>query len=210
MTEKFDGIIFDLDGTLWDSVTAVTNSWNSAIAEYPQVDKHLVESDISGIMGLVIEEIGERFFPSIPADTRMKIMDRCCEIECDYLAKNGGKLYEGVEETLEKLSKTHKLFIVSNCQNGYMEAFFEYHKLDKYFTDTEHSGATGLCKGENIKLVMQRNNIKSAIYLGDAQGDCDASIMAEIPFIFAKYGFGQVKEYDYKIDDIRELVELLG
>lgn len=39
--------------------------------------------------------------------------------------------------------------------------FFKAHKLDKYFTDYECPGRTGLSKGENNKLVIERNNLKN-------------------------------------------------
>lgn len=38
--------------------------------------------------------------------------------------------------------------------------FFKAHKLDKYFIDYECPGRTGLPKGENIKLIVERNNLK--------------------------------------------------
>lgn len=78
-------------------------------------------------------------------------------MECHHLAEQGGMLYEKVGEVLKVLSKKYKLLIVSNCQSGYIEAFYEYHKLQKYFVDFENPGRTGLTKGENINLVIERN-----------------------------------------------------
>ncbi|MDE7279616.1 MAG: HAD hydrolase-like protein, partial [Oscillospiraceae bacterium] len=83
-------------------------------------------------------------------------------------------------------------FIVSNCQSGYIETFLEYHKLGKYFADFECPGGTGFAKAENIRIVMERNGLEKAVYVGDTQGDLDASDSAGIPFIHAAYGFGNV------------------
>ena len=52
---------------------------------------------------------------------------------------------------------------------------------------------------------MERNNIKSAVYVGDTMGDKEAAKDANIPFIYAAYGFGDVDNYDYRIDSITDL-----
>lgn len=71
---------------------------------------------------------------------------------------------------MDRLSDTYDLFIVSNCQDGYIESFYEYHKLERYFKDYENPGRTGLSKGENIKLVIDRNNLDAPVYVGIRTG----------------------------------------
>ena len=70
-------------------------------------------------------------------------------------------------------------------------------------------GRTGLTKGENIKLVIKRNNLKNPIYVGDTQGDANAAKFAGVPFIFAEYGFGEVEEYNESIKSFNELLKLI-
>lgn len=106
-------------------------------------------------------------------------------------------------------SKSYPLFIVSNCQCGYIEAFLKYHKLGEYFKDFECSGKTSLVKGENIVDIMKRNHLEHSIYVGDTQGDCDAAKLANIPFVYASYGFGEVDRYDYVIKEISDIVKLV-
>lgn len=86
--------------------------------------------------------------------------------------------------------------------------FFKAHKLDKYFDDFECSGVTGLSKGENNKIIMERNKLKSPIYVGDTAGDAESAKAAEIPFVYARYGFGNVEKYDYVIDSFEEILIL--
>lgn len=203
-----DSIIFDLDGTLWDPTETVVGGWNQVINSYNGAAKEVTIADLKGIMGLPVPEVGRRLFPDTDEDTRQKLMDDCCEMECQVLAKQGGRLYEQVEEVLRALSAKYKLFIVSNCQSGYIEAFYEYHQLQKYFTDYEHPGSTGLSKGENIKLVMDRNHLTAPVYVGDTEGDRKASEFAGIPFVYARYGFGEVSRYDHVIDGLDGLLEL--
>jgi phosphoglycolate phosphatase len=100
------------------------------------------------------------------------------------------------------------LFIVSNCQCGYIETFLGYHKLGKYFKDYECAGNTGLSKGGNIKKIIERYDLKASVYVGDTQGDCDAAAAAEIPFIFAGYGFGKVSAYKYKLNKLSDIEKL--
>ena len=164
---------------------------------------------MKSVMGLVIHDIALRFFPYLEEENRLKISRHCCENECKYLEKQGAILYDGLEETLKELVKRYKLFIVSNCQCGYIESFFKSHKLNEYFTDYENPGRTGLTKGENIKLIIERNNLINPVYVGDTEGDLKASRFSGISFIYARYGFGEVKEYDYVIDNFDELLKLV-
>ena len=206
---KKDSIIFDLDGTLWNSITGVLGTWNEVLKSYPEVNKVITKEELESCMGMKIYDIAAKLFPNESKEMQMKLMDECSRLECEYLSKHGGKLFDGLEETLKKLSKDYKLLIVSNCQSGYIESFFEAHKLKKYFIDYECLGKTKLSKGENIKLVIERNNLKSAVYVGDTILDAEATKVANIPFIFADYGFGQVEEYDKIIHNFPDLINVM-
>lgn len=206
---EIDSIIFDLDGTLWDSVEGVCGTWKTVLENYPDISKTITTEDIQGCMGLSTSEIGKRLFPELDEEFRMRLMKQCGDAECEYLAEHGGDLYPELEETLNKLSPKYKLFIVSNCQDGYIQCFFKAHKLEKFFTDIECMGATGLTKGENNKLIIKRNNLKSPVYVGDTIGDAESAKAAGIPFIYAKYGFGSVEGYDYVIHSIKEILDLM-
>ena len=205
---NFEAIIFDLDGTIWDSTEVVLDTWNYVLKQYKDVKKVITLEDLKGIMGLQLPEIGERFFPELDEDYRMEILKTCCSMECGTIRKKGGKLYPNLAETLDKLSKKYRLFIVSNCQEGYIESCLEYHKLGKYIEGFKFVEDPKLLKGDNIKILMNKYNIKSAAYVGDTQGDCNAAKLAGIPFIYAEYGFGSVNHYDYKIESFSDLTKL--
>lgn len=205
---NIDSIIFDLDGTLWNSIEGVCDAWNAVLANYPNIKKEITHEDMAKCMGLQISEIGKKLFPDLDEDFQMKLMEECCDTEEVYLGENGGTLFPKLEETLKKLSEKHKLFIVSNCQDGYIQCFFKAHKLNKYFTDFECSGVTGLSKGENNKIVIKRNKLKSPIFVGDTSKDAESAKVAEIPFVYARYGFGDVEEYDYVIDRFEDILGL--
>ncbi len=192
------GIIFDLDGTLWDSSEQVAGAWSVILSRRSEMDKRVrslvTGEDMRGYMGKTMEVIAALMLPDTDEKTRLEIMDECGEYENEYLSGHGGKLYPDLERELDRLSKSFKLFIVSNCQSGYIETFLEYHKLGKYFADFECPGGTGLAKADNIRIVMERNALDKAVYVGDTQGDLDASDSAGVPFIHAAYGFGTVNK----------------
>ncbi len=192
------GIIFDLDGTLWDSSEQVAGAWSVILSRRSETDKRVrslvTGEDMRGYMGKTMEVIAALMLPDTDEKTRLEIMDECGEYENEYLSGHGGKLYPDLERELDRLSKSFKLFIVSNCQSGYIETFLEYHKLGKYFADFECPGGTGLAKAENIRIIMERNSLDRAVYVGDTQGDLDASDSAGVPFIHAAYGFGTVNK----------------
>lgn len=206
---KIDSIIFDLDGTLWDSTDIITIAWNDFLKGHKEIKNQLTKKDIEGVMGLQIKDIGKKLFPYLKGDMQLRLVEKCCEIECGYICERGGKLYDNLEKTLSALSQRYKLFIVSNCQTGYIESFYEYHKMDKYFSDYENPGRTKLTKGENIKLIIERNSLAHSIYVGDTEGDLKSARFAGIPFVYARYGFGYVKEYDYVIDSFDELLKFI-
>ena len=205
----FDGILFDLDGTLWDSVTEVTKSWNIGILE-EKVDRvPLTEADVRAGMGKTLPDIAAILFPMLPRPRQLEVMDHCCQVENDYLAKHGAYVFPGVEETLKTLSAQCPLFVVSNCQSGYIEAFFEGTGLGKYFAGLECAGNTGKPKSENIALVCRREGLKNPVYVGDTALDCQSAREAGVPFIHAAYGFGKVEGVP-AIHFFTELPELLS
>ncbi len=203
-----DSIIFDLDGTLWNSSVGVSESWSEELRKHNYKRKSVTVEEVSSYMGLMIDAIAERMFPELDIDIRNSIMKKCCERENKYLSIHGGVLYSDIEDTLRELSNKYKLIIVSNCQSGYIESFYKAHGLEKYFIDYECPGRTGLTKSENIRLVIERNNLKNPIYVGDTNGDFIAAKSAGVPFVYAKYGFGKVEDFQYSIDNFKALLKI--
>lgn len=202
------GIIFDMDGTLWDSAENVAKSWNEAIEKSGLSDLVLSTQDIKNVMGKTMDVIAELFFPELHGAEREQLLEECCAAENEYLRQHGGILYEGVEETFQKLKEKYHLYIVSNCQKGYIEAFLDFYQLWDYVEDIECYGNNLLQKGDNIRLVVERNHLDAAVYVGDIQGDYDASCKAGVDFIHAAYGFGKIDAKVPAIGALKELVKM--
>lgn len=203
-----DGIIFDVDGTLWNSTDAVAKAWTKAIQENSDLDLIVDAPLLNRIFGKTMDEICDIVFPMLPLKERTHLGDLCFEYENQLLAKEPCPVFDGVVETFQKLSKKHKLFIVSNCACGYIEVMLSTSGLDKYVTDTLCFGQTNTSKGKTIRTLMERNNLKDVVYVGDTQGDADACKEADVPFIFAEYGFGNVPDAKTRIKDITDLTAL--
>ncbi len=211
---KKKGIIFDMDGTLWDSASGVAKSWTRVVNAEHDKDRVITTEDIQSVMGRTMDKIAEILFPELEEKERLELIDRCGKDENDYLREHGGELYPQLEETLKILKDKYHLYIVSNCQSGYIEAFLEHYGFGHYFEDIECYGNNLQSKGKNIALLVARNELTDAVYVGDIQGDYDATMEAGIKFIHAAYGFGTITQETAKIDSFAELpkvaAEILG
>ena len=202
------GIIFDMDGTLWDSAENVVKAWNTIIEQPQYALKPLVAADMYRVMGMTMDALGQALWSDVSEDTRTEILQKCYGVENSYLKKHGGRLYPNLIETLEKLKEKYHLYIVSNCQAGYIEAFLDHYKLWYLFDDIECYGNNNRNKGENISDIVKRNNLDKAVYVGDIQGDYDATMEAGIDFVHAAYGFGTISQPVERIDSICELLDV--
>ncbi len=201
-------VIFDMDGTLWDSSKQVTDSWNVVFEKNDL--KNITYTDMQNCMGLMMNDIIKRLFPSLCESEQLRILKECEEFENEYLSTHCGQLYPQLKSTLISLKKLgYKLMIVTNAQDGYVQAFFKSSGLEKYFDDFEMFGRTNLPKSENIRLILERNNISDAVYVGDTIWDYDSAKSVDVEFIHASYGFGKVSQSNHKIKTLPELVELV-
>lgn len=203
-----DGIIFDVDGTLWDSTDSVAESWNLAIRENSSLDLTIDGDLLKGLFGKTMTEIADALFPSLPVKERLDFISICFDYENRYLETHPGRMYDGVVDTVKKLSEKHPLFIVSNCQCGYIEAMLKASGLAPYIKDHLCFGETQTPKGETILKLMKKNGLRDAVYVGDTQGDADACRSAGVPFVFAEYGFGEVPDAKVRISALSDLLTL--
>lgn len=203
-----DSIIFDVDGTLWDSTESVAASWNKAIREHSSLSLTLDPVSLSRVFGKTMTEIADILFPSLSIDERTKLIDVCFDEENRYLEEHPGILYPDVIRTVKALSLRYPLYIVSNCQCGYIEVMLRTTGLGPYIKDHLCFGETQVSKGETLRMLIQRNHLLSPVYVGDTQGDADSCKTAGIPFIFAEYGFGNVPDAQMQIHTFSDLEKL--
>jgi len=208
------GVIFDLDGTLWDASSVTEKTWVEVLKNHPEVTPAvpLTGENVKLYMGLTNEELAGIFFPDLDFPEAFGLMNESCDLENQWLPTVGGVLYDGIEDAADRLiSAGYRLYIVSNCQDGYIEAFLHAHGMESRFDDIECSGRSGKPKGENIKDIIRRNGLDRAVYVGDTVSDSAGARFAGIPFIYAKYGFGEhygrgrTDDWDASVEEAHEL-----
>ena len=206
---NYESLIFDIDGTLWDSRALVAEGYNIQL-EKEGLQHLFVNAEIfKSLFGKVMTEIADVIFASVPAEERYALMERCMDTENRYLEENPCHIgYPNVKETIAQLAKKYRLFIVSNSQCGYPELCIEKLGLGDYIQGHMCFGDTGTSKGKTIRALMEKHNIQNCAYIGDTQGDYEATLEANVPFIFAAYGFGTPEGYAEKIEKIEDLLTL--
>ena len=206
---KYESLIFDIDGTLWDSRALVAEGYNIQLKAEGLDHLCVTADDLKPLFGKVMTEIADAILATIPESERYDLMDRCMKTEKDYLFENECNIgYPKIKETMAELSKNHRLFIVSNAQCGYPELCIDKLGLKDYVQGHMCFGDTGTSKGKTIRTLMAKHNIENCIYIGDTQGDYEATVEADIPFLWCTYGFGTPEGYEAKIDAFEDLLKL--
>ena len=203
-------LIFDIDGTLWDSRAIVAKGYNDYLMEIGRPDLQVDAEYLKTLFGKTMTEIADIMLDSIPVPQRYDVMLGCMAREDEFLHNDPCDIaFPGVKETLAELEKSYRLFIVSNAQCGYPELMMDKLGIRHHFEGWMCFGDTGLPKGDTIRILMERHGIEDAIYIGDTQGDLEASRRAGIPFLFCRFGFGTPESFDASIDSFDQLPKVL-
>ncbi len=206
---QFESLIFDIDGTLWNSTGIVAEGYNIQLRREGYDHLCVTAEDLQKLFGKTMREIADIMLATVPEDIRYGLMERCMETEQEYLHADPCQVgYPLVKETLLELKKNHRLFIVSNSQKGYPEIVIEKMGLQGIFEGHLCFGDTQAPKGQTIRILMERHGIESACYIGDTQTDYQATLDAGIPFIFCAYGFGSPEGWQAKVDAFADLLKL--
>ena len=207
---QYKSLIFDIDGTLWDSRALVAEGYNLQLRREGMGHLKISVDTLKNLFGKPLPEIGRLLFTEIPdMKEREALIYRCTQSQDQYLKENPCQVgYPQVLETIQALSKQYRLFIVSNSEKGYPELCMQKLGLTPYIEGHLCYGDTQTPKGETIRTLMRRYHITDAAYIGDTQGDYEATLDAGIPFIFASYGFGQPEGWAEKIEKFSDLLTL--
>ena len=207
---KYESIIFDIDGTLWDSRAMVAEGYNIQLRKEGLHHLQTNADVLLQLFGRTMSDIADNLFPDFPAEERYALMDRCIESEDAYLAEQpcDSIAYPDIQSTMEELAKKHRLFIVSNGQKGYPQLAAKKLGVDHLITGYLSYGDTGTHKGETIRILMKDHNVTDAVYVGDTQGDYEATVDAGIDFIWADYGFGKPDDCIATIHCFKDLLNL--
>ena len=207
MKQYFDSLIFDMDGTLWDAVPSYCKIWEYTLDEFGLGDIKVTREELDRLMGKPVDVLVDTIVTG-PVD-RTRFLEALDANEDRLMPVLGGRLYPGVKETIRELARDHKLFMVSNCSPKGAVNFMAYSGLTDCFTDSLTYGQTHVGKDVNIATLVSRYGLASPLYVGDTQGDADASHRAGVPIAWAAYGFGHVSDPDYIIKEFSNLIKLV-
>jgi phosphoglycolate phosphatase len=205
-----DALVFDLDGTLWDTCGACATAWNRVLARLGIGFREIVAADVRAVAGRPHAEGIAHVFGERSADEIAAIAAATAEEDNREIAARGGDLYPGVLELVPRLAARLPLAIVSNCQRGYVEIFLATSGLGACFRDFECWGNTGASKADNVRALMHRNGFTAPWLVGDTEGDREAAKDAGLHFVHARYGFGRVVEPGDAIERFTDLGLLIG
>lgn len=202
-----DSIIFDLDGTLWNASPTSALAWSQVAAEH-SIDVILDEQAIKRVSGLPFDDCVDALFGAHARkiSNLRKLLDGAEQKE---IIDRGGKFYSGMQDAIMHLRQRYRLFLVSNCQEWYLNSFFQHSNLRESFQDWLCYGQSGRSKTDNIKEIVKRNSLQKPIYVGDTHWDQEAAFYSGAKFIFVKFGFGSVNVSCPSVETFEELVELM-
>jgi phosphoglycolate phosphatase len=202
-----DAIIFDIDGTLWNASTASSNGWNAALAKIG-IDKNISPKQIEKVAGNPYEKCVDILLPGL----KVKYPDLIRELndsEMEAVKSSGGNFYDGVIEGFRKLAGKYKIFLVSNCQDWYLNVFLDFSGLKPVLTGFDCHGMSGLPKSEMLSRIQTLHSLSNPVYIGDTASDEKAAKEANIEFIYASWGFGAPAGETKTVNSFNELVYYL-
>ncbi|MBR2826608.1 MAG: HAD family hydrolase [Erysipelotrichaceae bacterium] len=201
-----NGIIFDIDGTLWDATDGVTRAWNMVLNAhgFESVTREFVTS----LMGLTRVQITASILPQLPLEEGLKIMSEASANARKFIGKGYFELFENEEAILNVLKEKYDLFILTNAGMQYVDMLYDMTGFRYLFKDQISHGETGLDKTGNMKVLIERHHLDKSFYIGDTEGDNQYSRKAGIPFVFVEFGHGKAIDPQYSIGSYDELPAL--
>ena len=214
---KYKGIIFDLDGTLINSIEDIVDSMNEVLNEYGMATFTLEEYKTkigSGIRNLVKR--------SLPENTKEEEIDEAVKLyekfyEKNYLNKT--KAYEGIDELLEKLVEMDiKLGINSNKKDNYTKELAK-----KIFKNIPFIKVFGEREGIPIKpdtttmleiVEAMELQPEEVLYIGDSDVDMITGKNANMDTVGVELGFRSKEELissgaTYIISTPKDLLDII-
>ena len=206
-------IIFDLDGTLVDSLVDITNAVNYAVkpigmdGQSEESIRALVGGGISGLLSQLVGEGGTAFLDAA--------VDRFVSYYNEHTVEHT-LVYDGVEDVLKELS-SHNMGVISNKREVLVKKIVSELGLDPYLGQIYGSDSAEEKKPSPVPIIKMMEYFGVAagdtMIVGDGEADIGAGQAAGITIVSVTYGYRtkeQLSGADYYIDDVKELPALIN
>ena len=189
---SFKSILFDLDGTLIDSLRSVSESIKITLMKAG----HRTDINPRKLIGPPIREIFSEILPEL---NEKKINDLILSFRMEYDSEGWEKtkLFNNVPKILDELHSLRKLFcyLVTNKPHDPTSNILKLFDIGKYFEDSispDTFPGVGISKSELVSKLIQKHNIdvSEGVFVGDSQLDAKAAYENEICFLAVSYGYG--------------------
>jgi phosphoglycolate phosphatase len=185
-----NAVFFDLDGTLWDATESTARAWTDVFSRY-KLDTTVTKHQIQEVAGRPYLECLQFICPNAlnHADSSSLMFDLAAA-EKEWMHRVPGYIYAGALDAVAEIARRCHVFLVSNCNDWYLEAFLDHSRFRGVFHDVICYGSTKNPKANNILYLMGKHGVSKGLYVGDTKGDMEASRQAGIGYIHAAFGFG--------------------
>lgn len=205
-----DSLVFDLDGTLWDTCASCALAWNLVVKRHGLEFREITADGVRQVTGKPHDACIRETFVGLSEPALQVLIDETSTEDNRMIELHGGELFGGVRDGIVALAAKYPLFIVSNCQAGYIELFLRSSELSASFRDFECWGNTGRAKPENLRDLISRNQLQKPWFIGDAPGDLQAARACAIPFVHAAYGYCRVDSAELTLAEFGDLPRALA
>ena len=181
------GILFDLDGTLLDTLQDLTDSVNHALEQFGCPAR--TSQEIRSYLGFGVTHLLKS---ALPGKTEDPELSRVLEIYKNYYAGHNcvkTAPYPGILEAMAVLGETYPLGIVSNKHHGAVVPICQHF----FGEDIYALGETGDCPRkpapDMLLKAMADLGVEGCIYVGDSEVDLETAKNANVPCLSVTWGF---------------------
>lgn len=188
---KFDVAVFDLDGTILDTLCDLRNSVNFALSKngLPLRSTEEIRAFVGNGIRLLIER-------SVPENTPVEITDNCFMDFKEHYSKNSAvftKPYDGIVDVINELKNSGvKTAVVSNKADfAVQELVAEYFPDSFLFATGEREGVRRKPSPDSVfEAIKELDGDKNkTVYIGDSEVDIETSRNAGVSCIAVTWGF---------------------